>query len=58
VRVSPFLSKVATFARSPQGRRVFSEAQKLAKDPAKRKQLDDARRRLMNRGGGTPPAQP
>ena len=56
MRVSPFLSKVATFARSPQGKRVFSEAQKLAKDPERRKQLDDARVRLMN-GGRKPPTK-
>ena len=42
-----FLAQVSRFARSPQGKKVFAEAQKLAKDPERRKQLDDARRRLM-----------
>ena len=41
-----FLSKFAQFARTPQGKRVFAEAQKLAKDPERRRQLEDARRRL------------
>ncbi len=45
-----FLSQVSRFARSPQGKKVFAEAQKLAKDPARRKQLDDARKRLMGAG--------
>ena len=44
-----FLSTVARFARSPQGKKVFSEAQKLAKDPERRRQLDEARRRLMKK---------
>ena len=51
-----FLSRVATFARSPQGKRVFREAQKLAKDPERRRQLDEARRRLT--GNGTAKARP
>jgi hypothetical protein len=45
-----FLAQVSRFARSPQGKKVFAEAQKLAKDPERRKQLDDARKRLMSRG--------
>jgi hypothetical protein len=52
-------SKLAQLARSPQGRRLMSEAQRLAKDPKTRAKIDDARTKLMQRrggGGGRPPA--
>jgi hypothetical protein len=49
---SPFLRKIADFARSPQGRKVATEAKRLAKDPSTRRRIDDARRRLTRRGGG------
>jgi hypothetical protein len=48
---SPFLKQLANFARSPQGRKVATEAKKLASDPAARRRIDDARRRMMKRGG-------
>lgn len=53
-----FLSSVKKFARSPQGRKVMREAKKLAKDPSRRRQIDDVRRRLTGeskkgRGGAT-----
>jgi hypothetical protein len=48
-----FLQQIATLARSPQGRKVADEAKRLAKDPATRRKIDDARRRVMKRGGGT-----
>ena len=52
-----FLTKVTVFVRSPQGKRVFMEAQKLAKDPERRRQIDEARKRLMSSGRAkTPPA--
>lgn len=51
-----FLDRVRTVARSPQGKRVFTEAQKLARDPERRRQLDEVRRRLMRGGGAKPPA--
>ena len=43
------MTKVSRFASSPQGKKVFAEAQKLAKDPERRRQLDEARRRLMKK---------
>lgn len=43
-------SQVAKFARSPQGRRLTQQAMRAAKDPATRKRLDDARRKVMSRG--------
>jgi hypothetical protein len=51
-------SKLAQLARSPQGRKLMSEAQRLAKDPKTRAKIDDARAKIMSRGGGggRPPA--
>ena len=48
---SPFLRKLADFARSPQGRKVASEAKRLASDPSTRRKIDEARRKMMQRGG-------
>jgi hypothetical protein len=45
-------SKLATFARSPQGKRAFREAARLAKDPKTRARIADARRQLSK--GRTP----
>ena len=53
--MASLMSRAAKFARSPQGKRIFAEAQKLAKDPERRRQLDDARRRLTSRGKQPPP---
>ena len=50
------LSKVSSFARSKQGRDLADKAMKAAKDPKTRKQIDDARRKLMGAGGRKPPA--
>ena len=56
--MSPSLiSKVAQFARSPQGRRMADQAVRAARDPKTRKQIEQVRSRLMKRGqppsGGT-----
>jgi hypothetical protein len=48
---TPFIRKLADFARSPQGRKVAMEAKRLASDPSTRRKIDDARRKLMARGG-------
>jgi hypothetical protein len=45
-----FMQRLSRFARSPQGKRAMSEAQRLAKDPKTRKQIGDVRRRLTERG--------
>lgn len=45
-----FMQRLSTFARSPQGKRAMGEAKRLAKDPKTRKQIDDVRRRLAERG--------
>jgi hypothetical protein len=48
--MSPSLmSRVAQFARSPQGRRLAGQATRAARDPKTRRQLDQVRQRLVQR---------
>jgi hypothetical protein len=47
------LSKVTQFARSPQGRRLAGQATRAARDPKKRRQLEQVRARLTQRRSGT-----
>ena len=44
------VSKVAQYARSPQGRRLAGQAARAARDPKRRRQLEQVRRRLVQRG--------
>jgi hypothetical protein len=44
------LSRVATFARSPQGRRLAEQARRAAKDPRNRARIEQVRARLAKRG--------
>ena len=44
------MSKVTKLAKTPQGQKAMAEAQRLAKDPKTKKQIDDVRRRLTSRG--------
>jgi hypothetical protein len=44
------MSKLSKLARSPQGKRAMSEAQRLAKDPKTRNKIDDVKRRVAERG--------
>jgi hypothetical protein len=39
----PMIGRLARLARSPQGRKLLSEAQKLAKDPKNRERLENLR---------------
>ncbi|MEA2436989.1 MAG: hypothetical protein QOF65_1545 [Thermoleophilaceae bacterium] len=43
------LSRVATFARSPQGRRMAEQARRAAKDPRNRARIEQVRARLAKR---------
>jgi hypothetical protein len=45
------MDRIGRFARSPQGKRVMTEAKCLAQDPERREQIDEVRRRLASRGG-------
>ena len=49
-----FISRVTKFAKSPQGRRVFAEAQRVSKDPKTRARIDEARRKLQSGRTGRP----
>ena len=49
--MSPLLNRVAQFARSPQGRRLAGQAVRAARDPKTRRQVEQVRARLMQRGG-------
>ena len=44
------ISKVARFARSPQGRRLTQQAVRVAKDPNTKRQIQSARAKLAQRG--------
>jgi hypothetical protein len=40
------ISKASRFARTPQGRQLFDKAQRMAKDPATRRKIAEARSRF------------
>jgi hypothetical protein len=45
----PFLSKLARFASSPQGRRMVSKASTYARSPQGRAKLEQVRRQIASR---------
>jgi len=47
-----FAQKLSKFARSPQGKKAFREASRLAKDPKTRGKIADARKSM---GKGSKP---
>jgi hypothetical protein len=44
-----FMGRIGKFAKSPQGKKFINQAQEMAKDPATKKKIADARQRLMKR---------
>ncbi len=46
------ISRVARFARSPQGRAAFSQAKRYAQSPEGRAKIDRVRRQLASRSAG------
>jgi hypothetical protein len=44
------VTKLAKFARSPQGRQMADKAVRAAKDPKTKRQIEAARSKLMQRG--------
>jgi hypothetical protein len=46
------MNRLSKLAKSEQGKKLFSEAQKVAKDPATKQKIADARKRFQKR----PPA--
>ena len=47
-----FISQLARFARSPQGRRLFGQAKRYAQSPQGRARIEQARRQLASRRRG------
>ena len=52
--MASLMGRLSQLARSRQGRQMMERAQRMAKDPATRRKLDDARRRLGSKGSGPP----
>lgn len=48
------ISRIMRFARTPQGRRMMSDAGRYARSPKGRRQIDNVRRQLTSRGRGRP----
>jgi hypothetical protein len=46
----PLMSKIARFARSPQGRAAFNHARRYAQSPQGRAKIDQVRKQLISRG--------
>ena len=46
------MSKITTFARSPQGKKALAEAKRLSKDPATRQKIDRFREQVAKRRTG------
>ncbi len=65
--MASLLGRIQGLAKSPQGRKLFDQAQRLAKDPKTRAKLNQVRSRISQRRapqrptgpstdpGGTPP---
>jgi hypothetical protein len=56
---SMFKQKLAELASSPQGKKLTDKVHKLANDPKRREQIENAKRKLNERrskGGGGPKA--
>jgi hypothetical protein len=50
----PMIDRVIRFARSPQGRQLFSRATDYARSPQGRARMEQARRQLAARRNGRP----
>lgn len=44
-----FITRVAKFASSPQGRRLANQAKTWASDPKNRQKIEDARKRIAQK---------
>jgi hypothetical protein len=47
-------NRILRLARSPQGKRLISDAGRYARTPQGRRQIDSVRRQLTGRGRGRP----
>jgi hypothetical protein len=53
-----FMSRVAKFTKSPQGKKLIKQAEQMAKDPRTKKKVADARDRLQHKDEPGSSAQP
>jgi hypothetical protein len=53
-----FMKSIQKFARSPQGKKTISEAERVAKDPATKEKVRGVRDRFAARRGGSGDAGP
>ena len=51
----PIMNRIARFASSPQGRRLFNKAKAYAQSPQGREKIEQARRQIAQRGSRTKP---
>jgi hypothetical protein len=53
------LGRIGKFAKTPQGKKLMSQAQEMAKDPETKRKIADASQRLRHRDGQErkPPAK-
>ena len=51
----PFMNKIAKFATSPQGRRLFNQAKTYAQSPKGRAKIDQVQRQLEARRAAPKP---
>jgi hypothetical protein len=47
--MASLIGRISSFARSPQGRALTRKAMEVAKDPATKAKIEDARRRWAQR---------
>jgi hypothetical protein len=43
------MQRISNFARSPQGRRLMNQAQRKARDPKTKRQIEQVRQRFARR---------
>ena len=47
--MASLMGRISKLARSPQGRQMMERAQRMAKDPATRRKIADARQRMARK---------
>ena len=50
----PMMTRIARFATSPQGRRLFDQAKRYAQSPQGRAKIEQVRRQLAERRSARP----
>ena len=50
-----FLNRITKFAKSPQGKKLMGQAEKIAKDPKTKQRIEDVRERVSHKKPGAAP---